>query len=65
MEGTRSRPSRVELPHGTERRAVCRLDWGSRANIKHVAPHTMIEAPRFTVADLYGRGVRPFNRLMK
>jgi hypothetical protein len=26
---------------------------GSRANIKHVAPHTMIEASRFTVADVY------------
>jgi hypothetical protein len=61
MEGTRSRlrnarsrSSRVELPHGTERRTVAGLAGGSRANIKHVAPQTMIEAPRFTVADLYG-----------
>jgi hypothetical protein len=60
MEGTRSRlrnarsrSSRVELPHGLKEELF--PAWlGGRANIKHVAPQTMIEAPRFTVADLYG-----------
>jgi hypothetical protein len=32
---------------GTQRRTVAGLAGESRANIKHVVPHTMIEAPRF------------------
>ena len=49
-----TRSSRDELPQGTQRRTVAGLAGESRPNIKHVVPHPMIEAPRFSVADLFG-----------
>jgi len=40
-----TRSSRDELPQGTQRRTVAGLAGKSRANIKYVIAHTMIEAP--------------------